>query len=169
MLAMDYAHPLHHSKQQATQSLALVGVLLVLFGIYVAFAFAASYYEKSVSLVSQIPLKQQTLSQQAKAAVRTPPSRNPSPTAAAAIAAAQDAQYQLELKQYNLNGQISILVFSFAMYKLALLIACSLMLIGGLAIWKSYHSWWTFTKSVGSSATNRVVAKRPVAVVRRKA
>ncbi len=167
MRAMDSHHLLRHSKQQATQGLALAGVIVVLFGIYVAFAFAAPYYEKSVIMLSQLPSKQQQLSDAARnLAARNviAPARLPS-----TIVPGTNPSVQLELQKYNLNGQVSVLVFSFAMYKIAFIISCSLMFLGGLMIWSSYHSWWSFAKRHDASAPARAVAPAPVAVVRRKA
>ncbi len=161
---MDSHHILRHSKQQATQGLALAGVIITLFGIYVAFAFAAPYYEKSVMMLSQLPQKQQAISAAAKAL--TPPARRPGALVPGQVVGAKT---QIEVQQYNLNGQITVLVFSFAMYKIAFLLACSLIFVGSCIIWSSYHGWWNFTKRQTSSGTDRAAIKAPSAVVRRKA
>jgi hypothetical protein len=167
MRAMDSHHLLRHSKQQATQGLALAGVIVVLFGMYVAFAFAAPYYEKSVIMLSQLPTKQQMLTDAARniaARTATQPFRAPD-----APKPATSASVQLELQKYNLNGQVTVLVFAFAMYKLTFIISCCLMFIGGLMVWTSYHSWWSFSKRHGSAPAARAAVPAPVAVVRRKA
>ncbi len=168
MRAMDSHHLLRHSKQQATQGLALAGVIVVLFGMYVAFAFAAPYYEKSVIMLSQLPTKQQVLTDAARnlaARTATQPVRPPTNT----IKPTTSAATQLELQKYNLNGQVTVLVFAFAMYKITFIISCSLMFIGGLMVWSSYHSWWSFSKRHGSAPAARAAVPAPVAVVRRKA
>lgn len=176
MRCMDSHHHIRHSKQQATQAMAVTGVALVLFGIYVAFAFAGSYYEKSVTLLSQLPIKQQSITTAAKnlekratAPVR---SRSAKPSLGnrynADLAVDEDAKIDLELRQYSVDNQATLLIFSFAMYKIAIIVACSLMFIGGLMIWTSYHVWWSFTKKHDAASAARSAVTRPVAVVRRK-
>lgn len=172
MRSMDSHHHIRHSKQQATQAMAVTGVALVLFGIYVAFAFAGSYYEKSVLLLSQLPMKQQSVTMAAKnlekkvvAPVR---SRVVKPSVNTPGAVDPDAKLDLELRQYSVNNQTTLLIFSFAMYKIAIIVACSLMFLGGLMIWTSYHVWWTFTKKHDAASAARSTIKQPVAVVRRK-
>lgn len=178
MRLMDSHHLIRHSKQQATQAMAATGVALVLFGIYVAFAFAGSYYEKSVTLLSQLPIKQQSITAAAKnlnQKVAQAPARSPAARAslgnrynADVAAEASAAKVDLDLRQYSLDNQVSLLVFTFAMYKIAFIVACSLMFIGGLMVWSSYHVWWTFSKKHGSASTDRAAIKAPVAMVRRK-
>ncbi len=171
---MDSHHLIRHSKQQATQAMAATGVALVLFGIYVAFAFAGSYYEKSVTLLSQLPMKQQSIATAAKnldkkATVTTSRSRVVRPTPGTVTPdQMNEAKIDLDLRQYSVDNQVSLLVFNFAMYKIAFIVACSLMFLGGLMVWSSYHVWWTFSKKHAAGQTDRVAIKAPVAVVRRK-
>ena len=158
-------------KRDGWPSFALLGTILILFGVYVAFSFAEYAYERALSIALEIPPVKIQLTQlqndidrlnkttsqmknisQAKGAIILSPDQQKKNLDAALAQLRQDDQISakassIRLRNADLEAKTSLQSYFFGLYKTSLIVALVAIFLGILIVLQAWAACFRVTRT----------------------